>query len=205
MKLSLSANQVQSIATLANVTPAGRDVTPVLEAINVVVADGRYTATATDRYVAAEVSDHLVHHDHDGAFMLDRKAWTELAKRAKAERVDFDFTVGERTVAVSTSFGLSVGEYLLAEGNYPAVDQLFDRAAGNRAELGTVSLNPDNLTRLGKVLTAGEIALTGPARKKLGLAFTFSGGGTAAKPAPVIVHRHNAEDNGFRGLVQPLA
>lgn len=197
----LNQNQITSIATLHNCTPAGkydREITPILTAISVTVEGSKLTATATDRYIAGEVGFELddFYAAEPFTIQLSSTDWQTVAKLKSSA----DITVEDATVTVRA--GHTEMRLIQVGGSFPPVARLFPEEHETEG-LPVVSLNLDFLTRIAKLRTPFGI---GEGARCKGQPWRFQAKPTdSGKPGPVLLTqgKRAAGADSMRVLIQP--
>lgn len=215
----LSLNAIESLATLFHATPAkrfAREVSPVLTGISLTVTPAGWTARATDRFSAAEISAPLGNVAHtippEGIeLLLDSDDVVALAKAAKPRTVRprravalFDLTVSTedpeaRPAVAVTMFGEPVGSVRQLKGNFPPVERLFPKEEGVAPT--EFALDPVKLARLHKVLTPSLAGSTPASREAMPLKATVSPGEGIRPLELTRFPRTLAEGETFRALL----
>jgi hypothetical protein len=176
----------KSIASLVVFTSKDK-ITPALTVVKVVFGD-KITATATDRYAVGQGTYDGV--GTEGTIYLDAAACKFIAsyKVARFQDPMIAFDVLDNILKIKTSDTSTSG--LMFEGNYPAVETLFE--AHKPAEAAEVHrFNIDLLAKLGKVVgTDGS--------KVENWQFEFGTRTNPNRPAPVVATASN-----FTALIQP--
>jgi DNA polymerase III sliding clamp (beta) subunit (PCNA family) len=176
----------KSIASLVVFTSKDK-ITPALTVVKVVFGE-KITATATDRYAVGQGTYDGV--GTEGTIYLDAAACKFIAsyKVARFQDPIIAFDVLDNILKIKTSDTSTSG--LMFEGNYPAVETLFE--AHKPAEAAEVHrFNIDLLAKLGKVVgTDGS--------KVENWEFEFSLPTNPNRPSPVVATASN-----FRALIQP--
>lgn len=231
----LSLEAIEAIATLKNATPADkltREQAPILTGINLTITPAEWTAHATDRYVAAELTAPLgdVAHtvpDHTdpaepitvpmSVILLDADV-VEIARRAKAAlkgyardvaliNLTFDDQLLIYSVTIANGESDNLGTFKTLAGNYPPVSRLIP--TDPNGEVGVTAIDAERLARLGKIRAPKETS-HGAARRRDGYALQIRFSAPvnpdrADKGAPMLITR-NGRDNdgqGFRAILQP--
>jgi DNA polymerase III sliding clamp (beta) subunit (PCNA family) len=178
----------KSIASLA--VFASRDkVTPALQVVRVVFDQGKITATATDRYVVGQGTYDYAH-GASGTIYLDATAVKFITsyKAAKYHDPMIAFDVLDNILKIKTSDTSTSG--LMFEGNYPAVETLFE--SHKPAEAAEVHhFRIELLAKLGKVVDVDG-------SKVESWNFEYGTRTKPERPVPVI-----ATASTFRALIQP--
>ena len=205
---TLTPTALAAMATLANVTPSGkknRETTPVLTGIRFTIEGGRYTATATDRYVIAEVTGEAEADADIAVTFLD----TDIADLAKlgtvvtftvnpAERVDgYHVQVLEAAYASGSRRLFEVG------GNYPPVARLFPDVDKLEAVPADTLINPQHVTRLAKVHSEASIAEKPSERAIMPIVMSTVPNEHGTAPIHVTRSLGREDDATFRALLQP--
>jgi len=176
----------KSIASLVVFTSKDK-ITPALTVVKVVFGE-KITATATDRYAVGQGTYDGV--GTEGTIYLDAAACKFITsyKVAKFQDPIIAFDVLDNILKIKTSDTSTSG--LMFEGNYPAVETLFE--AHKPAEAAEVHrFNIDLLAKLGKVVgTDGS--------KVENWQFEFGTRTNPNRPAPVVATASN-----FTALIQP--
>jgi DNA polymerase III sliding clamp (beta) subunit (PCNA family) len=176
----------KSIASLVVFTSKDK-ITPALTVVKVVFGE-KITATATDRYAVGQGTYDGV--GTEGTIYLDAAACKFIAsyKVARFQDPMIAFDVLDNILKIKTSDTSTSG--LMFEGNYPAVETLFE--AHKPAEAAEVHrFNIDLLAKLGKVVgTDGS--------KVENWEFEFGTRTNPNRPAPVVATASN-----FTALIQP--
>jgi DNA polymerase III sliding clamp (beta) subunit (PCNA family) len=176
----------KSIASLVVFTSKDK-ITPALTVVKVVFGE-KITATATDRYAVGKGTYDGV--GTEGTIYLDAAACKFIAsyKVARFQDPMIAFDVLDNILKIKTSDTSTSG--LMYEGNYPAVETLFE--AHKPAEAAEVHrFNIDLLAKLGKVVgTDGS--------KVENWQFEFGTRTQPNRPAPVVATASN-----FTALIQP--
>lgn len=205
---TLTPAALAAMATLANATPSGkknREMTPVLTGIRFTIEGGRYTATATDRYVIAEVTGEAEADADIEVTFLDTDI-VDLAKLNAAvtftitgtERVEGrDVQMMEATYASGSRRLFEVG------GNYPPVARLFSDVDKLEAVPADTLINPQHVTRLAKVHS--EASITEKPSERAIMPIVMSTVPNEHGTAPIHVTRviGSGDDATFRALLQP--
>lgn len=197
----LNQNQIASIATLHNCTPAGkyeRDVTPILTAILVTVEGNKLTATATDRYIVGEIGFELddFYTAEPITIQLSSNDWQTIAKLKSSA----DITLEDATVTVRA--GHTEMRLIQVGGNFPPVSRLFPEEHETEG-LPVVALNLDFLTRIAKLRTPYGI---GEGTRSKGQPWKFQAKPTdSGKPGPVLLTqgKYATGSDTVRVLIQP--
>lgn len=197
---SLTNAQLIAIASLVN---AGtRDpYPPILGGIQLTVTPSTVTATATDRYVAAELSFPLGETEHtipdEGvSIVIDSPNLVALAK----EKCGFTFTFtqdeGAYPITAEGDANGVVRTFPNLAGNFPPVARLFYEDATDDLPNGIV-LNLAYLGRLSKLLLPGEKTAAAAGKNPWTMSYRNS-----HKHAPVMLTRENGMGS-YRALIQP--
>lgn len=212
---TLSFAALESLASLKNATPLAkteRALTPILTAIRLTVDAERWTASATDRYTAAEVSapntgSHNLDDGESLTVLLDSDALAPIVSAAKPRipraRVNDDVIAfehnDEQNFLEVRVYGSPVGFVDLVAGNHPPVERLYPNGL---AERESIAFDPEKLARLGKVLAPSHAAEPPSARKGRPLKLSFTDGPLT----PILVTRYDgalSEGETFRALLMP--
>lgn len=193
---TISFIDLQALATLHHATPRtkkDREMMPLLAAVQLTISAGRWTARATDRYVAAELSGAVLGQEGEDVTLCLESSSLAAAARSADRDAPGIFTTTEDG-AVTIDAGLR-RELKTVPGNFPPIARLFPEPDTGQ-DANSLALRPDLLARLGKVYGPSTIALR-PAER-------------AAKPlhlephgerSPILVTRNDAGD--FRALMLP--
>lgn len=167
--------------------------TPLLAAVELTISAGRWTARATDRHVAAELSGAVLGQEgEDVALCLESSSLAAAARSADRDAPGIFTTTEDGAVTIDAGLRR---ELETVPGDFPPIARLFPEP-GSGSGMDTIALRPDLLARLGKVYGPSTIAL-GPAER-------------AAKPlrleptgerSPILVTRNDAGD--FRAVMLP--
>lgn len=199
---NLTNAQLIAIASLAN---AGtRDsYTPILGGIQLTVTPSKVTATATDRYVVAELSFPLGKTEHtipdEGiGIVIDSPNLVALAK----EKCGFTFTFTQDEgsypiTAEGDAYGI-VRTFPSMAGNFPPAARLFYEDATDDLPNGIV-LNLAYLGRLSKLILPGEKSAAAAGKNPWTMSYHNS---QSHKHAPVMLTRENGMGS-YRALIQP--
>lgn len=235
---TLSRQHIQAIASLSHAAEDHRSPSPtlVLTNIELQVTPAELQATATNRYVVAQLRSpmgdhvHTLRHDTE---ILDHHAprqehlkpltlllpAVQLAALAKlmASRKSLwalfttddgdDYAKPTGTVHIQDEFGDALAAIPLAELNFPPVARLFPDDDAEHAT-SIVSLSPERITALSKVMSPAILALKPAYRKNVPMHFRFTKGEHSDKLGPVVVTRPLARDERIEGetlrmLIQP--
>lgn len=205
---TVTRDQLTSIASLAYCASSD-DVSPVITGVHVTIdSAGSITATATDRYIAAELTmqatDFTV---ADTVEALMPGKWLLSAAKsvkggASGGRLPAIVTVthtdeGAADSVSITNYDITVKSQLLS-GNYPSVARLFpDNVPETVDNFLGYNLNPHKLMQIAKVIPAGMSS------RELKSSPILMRVGNEERPSksPVIVTRHRVE--GFRAMIMP--
>lgn len=182
-KFELLNGSAKSIASLISMAAKPKDMTPILSYIRVVIADGKVSAYATDRYVLAQATAETIDHADDADFYLDANA-AKFIKAQKSGNFEFEITDLGATIRANSA-SVTV---IRPNGNYPPIQGFIDEF--KPSETGTPALNLD-LAKIGQVHKLEPIT---PANT-WELDFSESSNG---KPGPVRFQNGN-----IVALVQP--
>jgi hypothetical protein len=178
----------KSIASLVVFTSKDK-ITPALTVVKVVFGE-KITATATDRYAVGQGTYDGV--GTEGTIYLDAAACKFIAsyKVARFQDPIIAFDVLDNVLTIKTGDSSLTGQGKMFNGNYPAVETLFE--AHKPAEAAEVHrFNIDLLAKLGKVVgTDGS--------KVENWQFEFGTRTNPNRPAPVVATASN-----FTALIQP--
>lgn len=234
---TLSRQHIQAIASLSHAAEDHRSsVTPVLTHIQLQVTPAELQATATDRYVVAQLRSPMGNHVHTlrhGTEILDHHAPRQehlkpltlllpaaqlvaLAKLMVSRKSLWaSFTTGDGddyaspvgTVHIQDENGDALAAIPLAELNFPPVGRLFPDDDAEHAT-SIVSLSPERITALSKVMSPAILALKPAYRKNVPMHFHFTKSEYSDKLGPVVVTRPLARDERIEGetlrmLLQP--
>jgi len=178
----------KSIASLVVFTSKDK-ITPALTVVKVVFDQGKITATATDRYVVGQGTYDYAH-GASGTIYLDAAAAKFISsyKVARFQDPMVSFDVLDNLLKIKTSDTSTSG--LMFEGNYPAVETLFENhKAAEAAEVHHFRI--ELLAKLNKVIDVDGSKIES-------WNFEFGTRTQPNRPAPVI-----ATASTFRALIQP--
>lgn len=159
MNVTLSKNQALSIATLLVATDQTRNAAaPVLTEIRVIIADGKLTAYATDRFMAVKYQDTVDAADVE--FRLTRNLAKFISTNVKAKYYgDVEIIIDDENGDVTVS--LDYGQQKLTErpvsAKFPAVETLIDTWTADNT-FRSLALKIEFLARLEKIKLDGEFA-----------------------------------------------
>lgn len=235
---TLSRQHIQAIASLSNAAEDHRAAgsTPVLTRIELQVTPAEFQATATNRYVVAQLrspmGDHVHTLRHDTEILdhhaprqehlkpltlllpaVQLVALAKLMASRKSLWASFttddgdDYASPTGTVHIEDEFGDALAAIPLAELNFPPIAQLFPDDDAEHAT-SIVSLSPERITALSKVMSPAMLALRPANRKSVPMHFQFTKSEYSDKLGPVIVTRPLPQDERIEGetlrmLLQP--
>lgn len=235
---TLTASAVQAIASLSNAAEDHRAAggTLVLTHVQLSVTPAEFRALATNRYMVAELRSHMGNHlhtlrhdteihDHYAprqagleplTLLLPAAQLVALSKLMASRKSRWAaFTTGDDgdyahpvgMVHVQDDDGVPLADIPLSELNFPPVQRLFPADdAEHAAEI--MSLQPDRITALSKVMSPALLALKPADRKHVPMHFRFTKSEYSEKPGPVVITRPLAQDRRIDGetlrmLLQP--
>lgn len=204
---TLSNDTVQALATLHHATAdkAGRDMTPILGAVQLVIDHERWTATATDRYVVAEISGEMTDHAHtlggdSVEILINSNDLVDLAKRVKRSRIPVVFKLSDESIECDDYNDTRI-TYRTMSGNYPPVTRLFPEVS-KLTESAGFGIDPNKLARLGKVHSWDTVTRSASERNTLPLHLRFVA--SEYGNGPIYATRSLLESNlPYRALIQP--
>lgn len=202
---TLSADAIRSLATLVHASSSD-DVTPILCAIELTVTPTEWRAVATDRYVVAELTGDMGDYVHTltnepFTVLIRAKDVADYAKRMGARsNAPVMFTVSDDGLEIELNNHDVRSGYRLMSGNFPPVARLFPEDSA-LTDTGALSIDPNKLARLGKILTPLEISMRPAHRKELATYMRFTEAGN--RPGPVLITR-GPNATGYRALIQPM-
>lgn len=185
--LTLKADDVRRVAALVHVASTDR-ARPILQCVQMVVADGELTATTTNSYALASATVPLDPSSdiQDGEYLVNAKALASAVKAAgKMPKVSMGIDGDWLTV-----YGETRQAVRIEDGTFPNWRRLIPEGEG--AELSTIALSPKLLYDLGR---AADLVMT--TRKGWALTLTFY---SEIKP---VIARTSARP-GFFGLIMPV-
>lgn len=235
---TLSRQHIQAIASLSNAAEDHRSPSPtlVLTHIELKVTPAEFQATATDRYVVAQLRSpmgdhvHTLRHDteildHHAPHQEHLKPLTlllpavqlvALAKLMASRKLlwasfttdnDDDYVSPTGTVHIEDEFGDALAAIPLAELNFPPMGRLFPDDDAEHAT-NIVSLDPERVMALSKVMSPAMLALRPANRKSVPMHFQFTKSEYSDRLGPVVVTRPLPQDERIEGetlrmLIQP--
>ena len=193
---TISFVDLQALATLHHATPPtkkDREGTPILTAVQLTISAGRWTARATDRYIAAELSgDVLRQEGEDVTLCLESSSLAAAARSADRDAPGIFTTTEDGAVTIDAGLRR---ELKTVPGNFPPIDRLFPEP-GSGQYTKSLALRPEYLARLGKCMGPSTIALKPAERAAKPLRLEPTG-----ERSPILVTRDDAGD--FRALMLP--
>lgn len=184
--LTLKAGDARKVAALVHVASSDR-ARPVLQCVQLVVADGELTATTTNSYALASVTVPLDPSSdiQDGEWLVNAKALASAVKTAgKMPKVSMGIDGDWLTV-----YGETRQAVRIEGGTFPKWRNLAPEGEGE--PIATISLNPKLLYDLGRA--------AGLAMAKNGAALTLT---FYSEIKPVIAKVSGRPD--FFGLIMPV-
>lgn len=158
MKLELTKQQAESVASLAIFAAKGRDALPVLTEIKLTVKDGQLTAMATDRYCVARFMDEVVAPDMELRLTADMAKWITDNLKVKGYSPVITLEPGEiNSVTASLEDGARNFTDSATPAKFPEVEKLFAEWEA-AAAIPALSLRAEFLGKLEKLKANGQKA-----------------------------------------------